>query len=210
MATKNIVIIGGGTGGTILANILAKKLNDEIFSKKIKITLISDNPYHYYKPAFMYIAFNLFLKEELMRSQRSLLRPEIEFVIDKAESFDFNNKTVYCCSKKKYHYDFLVLATGCVPRLDRIEGLAEAGNHFYQYEAARKLADKIATIEKGRVFITVTFPETPNVPHQCGIAPMETTLMLDEFLRQRRVRSNIEIVYTYPTVAQLLRNCLFM
>ncbi|TFT32376.1 NAD(P)/FAD-dependent oxidoreductase, partial [Proteus mirabilis] len=44
MATKNIVIIGGGTGGTILANILAKKLNDEIFSKKIKITLISDNP----------------------------------------------------------------------------------------------------------------------------------------------------------------------
>ncbi len=41
----------------------------------------------------MYIAFNLFLKrEELMRSQRSLLRPEIEFVIDKAESFDFNNK----------------------------------------------------------------------------------------------------------------------
>ncbi|MFN6887107.1 NAD(P)/FAD-dependent oxidoreductase, partial [Proteus mirabilis] len=68
----------------------------------------------------------------------------------------------------------------------------------------------IATIEKGRVFITVTFPETPNVPHQCGIAPMETTLMLDEFLRQRRVRSNIEIVYTYPTVAQLLRNCLFM
>ena len=34
--------------------------------------------------------------------------------------------------------------------------------------------------------------------------------MLDEFLRQRRVRSNIEIVYTYPTVAQLLRNCLFM
>ena len=52
---------------------------------------------------------------------------------------------------------FLVLATGCVPRLDRIEGLAEAGNHFYQYEAARKLADKIATIEKGRVFITALF-----------------------------------------------------
>src|SRR5699024_12780380 len=39
---------------------------------------------------------------------------------------------------------------------------------------------------------------------------METTLMLDEFLRRRGVREQIEIVYTYPTVAQLVRNCLFL
>src|SRR5699024_5189663 len=37
-----------------------------------------------------------------------------------------------------------------------------------------------------------------------------TTLMLDEFLRRRGVRDQIEIVYTYPTVAQLVRNCLFL
>ena len=34
--------------------------------------------------------------------------------------------------------------------------------------------------------------------------------MLDDYFRQRRVRQDIEIVYTYPTVSQLLRNCLFM
>ncbi|WP_265511447.1 NAD(P)/FAD-dependent oxidoreductase, partial [Providencia rustigianii] len=105
---------------------------------------------------------------------------------------------------------YLVVATGCIPRPERIEGLKEMGNHFYAYDASRKLADQLAKIEKGRIFITVSFPETPNVPHQCGIAPMETTLMIDEFLRKRRVRDNIEIVYTYPTVSQLLRNCLFM
>ena len=68
-------------------------------------------------------------------------------VIDKAERFDFNNKVIYCESNKKYNYDFLVLATGCVPSPHRIEGLKEAGNHFYQYEAARTL-DKLAKIEK--------------------------------------------------------------
>lgn len=207
---KNIIIVGGGTGGTMLANTLARKLNKDIFSKKIKITLVTDNPIHYYKPAFMYVAFNLFFKDELSRDQQSLLRPEINLVIDKIDSFDFKNKELRGHSGKILNYDYLVIATGCVPRPDRIEGLKEIGNHFYAYEPARKLADQLSKIEKGRIFITVSFPETPNVPHQCGIAPMETTLMLDEFLRKRRVRDNIEIVYTYPTVSQLLRNCLFM
>lgn len=48
------------------------------------------------------------------------------------------------------------------------------------------------------------------MPHQCGIAPIETTLMLDDYLRRRGVRKAVEIVYTYPTISQLLRNCLFL
>ncbi|MBP6562086.1 MAG: NAD(P)/FAD-dependent oxidoreductase [Neisseriaceae bacterium] len=207
---KRILIVGGGTGGTMLANLLARKLQKDILSKQVELTLLSDSPVHYYKPAFMYVAFNMFFKEELQRPQQSLLRPEINFIVDKAMSFDLANHTLKTQSGKQYGYDILVFATGCVPRPDRIEGLSEAGDHFYQYAASRQLADKLATIEKGRIFITVTFPETPNVPHQCGIAPIETTLMLDDYLRRRGVRDAIEIVYTYPTVSQLLRNCLFL
>ena len=103
-----------------------------------------------------------------------------------------------------------MIATGCVPAPERIEGLKEAGDHFYQYQPARRLAERLASLESGRVFITVSFPRTPNVPHQCGIAPVETTLMLDDYLRRRGVRERVEIVYTYPTTAQLLRNCLFL
>ncbi|CAM3563391.1 hypothetical protein YEEN111655_16205 [Yersinia entomophaga] len=36
------------------------------------------------------------------------------------------------------------------------------------------------------------------------------TLMPDDYLRQRGAGSAIEIIYTYPRVAQLLRNCLFL
>ncbi|EPO7432229.1 NAD(P)/FAD-dependent oxidoreductase [Yersinia enterocolitica] len=207
---NRIVIVGGGTGGTILANLLASKLHRDILERKVELILISDSPVYYYKPAFMYIAFNLFYRQELERAQQSLLRPEVTFIVDKAEGFDFSKREISCRSGKKYNYDFLVFATGCVPRPDRIEGLAEAGDHFYQYAASRQLADKLAKIEKGRIFITVSFPQTPNVPHQCGIAPIETTLMLDDYLRRRGVRNAIEIVYTYPTVSQLLRNCLFL
>ncbi|WP_269901313.1 NAD(P)/FAD-dependent oxidoreductase [Paenalcaligenes faecalis] len=206
----HILIIGGGIGGTMTANHLITKMYPEIRAGKVKVTLLSNSPWHYYKPAFMYVAFDSFFRDELRRPQRSLLRPEIDFQVEEVSHFDFNSQSVECKSGKKFGYDHLIISTGCIPSPERIEGLKEAGDHFYQHAPARQLADKLKTIEKGRIFITVTFPKTHNVPHQCGIAPIETTLMLDELLRKRGVRDQIEIVYTYPTVSQLLRNCLFL
>ncbi|EJM89045.1 MULTISPECIES: NAD(P)/FAD-dependent oxidoreductase [unclassified Pseudomonas] len=208
--SKRIVIVGGGVGGTMLANQLVNKLYPEILRGEVLITLLSNSPDHYYKPAFMYVAFNLFFQEELKRPERSLLRPEITFNVEEVTRFDFPGQRLKTRSGKVYDYDFLVIATGCVPAPERIEGLKEAGDHFYQYDPARQLAQKLSTIKKGRIFITVSFPQTPNVPHQCGIAPVETTLMLDDYLRRRGVRDQVEIIYTYPTTAQLLRNCLFL
>ncbi|MFC6339845.1 NAD(P)/FAD-dependent oxidoreductase [Pseudomonas sp. CCM 7891] len=205
-----IIVVGGGVGGTMLANQLVAKLYPEILRGEVQVSLISNSPDHFYKPAFMYVAFNLFFQEELKRSERSLLRPEIEFTVDEVTGFDFAGQTLRTRSGKRYPYDILVIATGCVPSPERIEGLKEAGDHFYQYEPARQLAQRLSTIKQGRIFITVSFPQTPNVPHQCGIAPVETTLMLDDFLRRRGVRDKVEIIYTYPSTAQLLRNCLFL
>ena len=208
--SKRIVIVGGGVGGTMLANQLVSKLYPEILRGEVSIALLSNSPDHFYKPAFMYAAFNQFFEEELKRPERSLLRPEISFHIEEVTRFDFPGQCLITRCGKRYDYDFLVIATGCVPAPERIEGLKEAGDHFYQYQPARQLAERLSTIKKGRIFITVSFPQTPNVPHQCGIAPVETTLMLDDFLRRRGVRAHVEIIYTYPTTAQLLRNCLFL
>jgi sulfide:quinone oxidoreductase len=205
-----IIIVGGGMGGTMLANQLVTKLYPEILRGELQIVLLSNAEEHFYKPAFMYVAFNLFFQEELKRPERSLLRPEIDFQVDEVIRFDFARQELRTLSGKRHGYDFLVIATGCVPAPERIEGLKEAGDHFYQYEPARQLAQRLSTIKKGRIFVTVSFPQTPNVPHQCGIAPIETTLMLDDFLRRRGVRDKVEIIYTYPTTAQLLRNCLFL
>ncbi len=207
---QNVIVVGGGIGGTMTANSLVAKLYPEILRGKVRVTLISNSPWHYYKPAFMYVAFGAFYKNELRRPQASLLRPEINFVLDEVKGFEFKNSRLRMSSGKSYDYDYLVVSTGCIPSPERIEGLKEAGDHFYQHDPAMQLYKKLSTIEKGRIFIGVTFPTTPNVPHQCGIAPMETTLMLDEFLRKRGVRDQIEIVYTYPTISQLLRNCLFL
>ncbi|MBK0327580.1 NAD(P)/FAD-dependent oxidoreductase [Rhodobacteraceae bacterium F11138] len=207
---KHILVVGGGIGGTMTANNIVSKMYPEVCAGKVKVTMLSDSPWHYYKPAFMYVAFDMFFQGELRRKQQTLLRPEIDFQVDKVTAFDFAGSSVKTASGKTIGYDYIVVSTGCLPAPERIEGLKEAGDYFYQYDPARQLSEKLRKLEKGRVFITVNFPETPNVPHQCGIAPMETTLMLDEYLRRKGIRDQVEIVYTYPTVSQLLRNCLFL
>jgi sulfide:quinone oxidoreductase len=202
--------VGGGIGGTMTANSIVAKLYPEVARGTVKVTLLSDSPWHYYKPAFMYVAFDMFFEGELRRKQQSLLRPEIDFRVDKVTRFDFAGSKVQTQSGKTIGYDYIVVSTGCLPAPERIPGLKEAGDYFYQQKPALQMAERLRKFEKGRIFITVNFPKTPNVPHQCGIAPVETTLMLDEYLRRKGVRDQVEIVYTYPTVSQLLRNCLFL
>lgn len=207
---KHILVVGGGIGGTMTANSIVAKLYPEIARGAVTVSLLSDSPWHYYKPAFMYVAFDMFFEGELRRKQHTLLRPEIDFRVDKVVTFDFGGSKVTTASGKTIGYDYIVVSTGCLPAPERIPGLKEAGDSFYQHQPARQLADKLRSFEKGRIFITVNFPKTPNVPHQCGIAPLETTLMVDEYLRRKGVRDQAEIVYTYPTTSQLLRNCLFL
>ena len=88
---KNIIVVGGGIGGTMTANNLVSKLYAEISRGEVRIILISNSPWHYYKPAFMYVAFGAFYKDELRRHQASLLRPEIDFVLDQVDGFERAN-----------------------------------------------------------------------------------------------------------------------
>lgn len=208
--TKKILIVGGGTAGTMTANNLANKLMPEINRGEIEITMISDSKLHIYRPGAMYVAFNKAAGHEFVRDQRSLLMLEVGFTVDKAVEINTKSNYVKGSSGTRYNYDFLVLATGCEVAPDRIPGLKEGGDWFYSYEGAKKLATKFSALKSGRVLVTVNFPKTPNIPHQCGIAPVETTMMLHDYLTEKGVRDDIEIVYTYPTTSQSVENGLFM
>ena len=43
---QRIVIVGGGVGGTMLANLLVVRLYPEILGGEVQVLLISDAPYH--------------------------------------------------------------------------------------------------------------------------------------------------------------------
>src|SRR5690625_429894 len=96
----HIVIVGGGIGGTMTANHLVTKLYPEIRTGKVRITMLSNSPWHYYKPAFMYVAFDRFFLDELRRPQQTLLRPEIDFQVEEVVHFDLDEQYLECKSGK--------------------------------------------------------------------------------------------------------------
>ena len=81
--TEEIVIIGGGTGGSVLANDLAERLDEEIDSGEVAVTLINDGPDHVYKPVWLYVPFGLREPEDGRRPLRELVDNRIEIRQDR-------------------------------------------------------------------------------------------------------------------------------
>ena len=77
-----ILIIGGGMGGTILANNLARRLSGELKSGKASITMLSASDKHMYQPGLLYVAVGKMSPDELYRDQVSLLESSITFRVD--------------------------------------------------------------------------------------------------------------------------------
>ena len=80
----NILIVGGGMGGTILANNLARRMKGELKAGKVRITMLSASERHCYLPGLLYVAVGRMTPDELYRDQASLLEPGIEFDSEEA------------------------------------------------------------------------------------------------------------------------------
>lgn len=187
-----VLIIGGGMGGTILANHLARKLPEELRSGKVSITMLSASDRHMYQPGLLYVAVGRLSPDELYRDQKSLLEPGIEFHVDPVEKFELDNNQVVTKSGKTYAYDTLVIATGSRMFPDSVPGLAENAEFFYTEETALKMYKRLREFEGGKVVITV------GVPHKCPMAPLEITFMLHDYFKDRGILDKVQLQYTYP------------
>lgn len=188
---KRIAILGGGTAGTTLANRLARKLSHEIRKGDAEVFLISNTDRHIYQPGYLFVAFNEKPLDHFIRPQQSLVHRLVTMVYDEVEKIDVEKK-VLLSKRNRYSYDYLVIATGSYPDFDAVPGMKDVTYNFYTPEGAEKLRDRLATFEGGKIMIVI------DVPHKCPAAPLEVTLMLDDYFRRRNMRDRVEILYTYP------------
>src|SRR6266699_3920052 len=205
---QHVLIVGGGVGGTIVANLLARSLSRQ----EAEITLIDSTGKHAYMPGWLYLPFNQLSAEsdQLIRPERDLLSSHVHLVTGEVQKIDTQNRELHVhhsrgldeivgtggASQAVYPYDYLVLATGARLVPADLPGLVEGEgkwHHFYSAEGSLQLRQALNTFEGGRIVITVG-----GIPYRCPPAPLEFTFLLDEWLRKRGLRDRTEIHYLYP------------
>jgi sulfide:quinone oxidoreductase len=189
--TENILIVGGGTGGTVLANRLAETLAPEIDSGDVQVTMVTDSEDHVYKPTFLYVPFGKKTTEDARRPVRELVDRRVDIRYDRVTSVDTDGQRLSLADSRTIGYDHLTLAMGVELVPDEVPGLQEGGHHFYGPDGAERLRDTLADFTEGHLVLSVI-----GVPHMCPAAPVEFTLMVDDWLRKRGVREDVDITYT--------------
>ena len=187
-----ILVVGGGMGGTILANNLARRLKSEMKSGKVRLEMVSASDKHTYLPGLLYVAVGRMTPDEMYRDQASLLEPGIAFSVDPVEQFMLDKNQVKTKSGRVVSYDMLAIATGSRMFPDSIPGLKENAEFFYTEETAVKMFNRLRQFQGGKVVIAM------GVPHKCPMAPLEITFMLDDYFRERGIRDKVQLHYTYP------------
>jgi len=190
-----IVVVGGGTGGTIVANNLARRLAAEIRSRKVRIMMLSDTDRHMYQPGLLYVAFGQMTPDQLYRDQARLLEPDIEFHVDAVTEFHFDRNQIGTESGKTHEYDILIIATGARIVPDEVPGLKEGAEMFFTEASAVRMHKRLLEFEGGTVAMTVS------IPHKCPVAPVEAMLMLHDFFKARGIRDQVKLRYHYPVNA---------
>jgi sulfide:quinone oxidoreductase len=190
---ERIVIIGGGVGGTLTANLLARRLFDAITRGQVDVTLVDALGAHVYQPGFMYIAMGGEREEKLARPERALLDSEVGLMVDSAVRVDTCARTVILASGAALPYDYLVLATGSRILPGEIEHFEQEAHHFYSAPGALRLRGALDAFTGGRIVIGIA-----SMPYKCPPAPLEVAFLIESELRERGLREKSELHFCSP------------
>jgi len=192
--TEHVAIVGAGTGGTVLANDLADRLDSEIDAGDVRVTLFNDDPDHVYKPVWLYVPFGQREPADGRRPLADLVDDRVEVEIEYVQAIDTDAKELTTVEQPEpVAYDHLVLATGSVLDPESVPGLAQGGHNFYSEDGAEALREELLAFEEGRVVLSVV-----GSPHMCPAAPLEFAFMAEDWFRQRGMGEDVEVTYTYP------------
>jgi sulfide:quinone oxidoreductase len=194
VSKKRIVILGGGTGGTLIANRLGRRFDAD----EAEIHVIDRDNRHVYQPGLLFVPFGLTRVEEIVRPRRRQLRSGIVFHEAEIDSVSLDLDRVSLDNGVTLPYDVLVVASGVRLQPEETEGMTGPGWNervftFYDPAGAAALAGALARFDGGRLVVNIA-----DMPIKCPVAPIEFTFLADWYLRQRGIRSRTELLLATP------------
>jgi sulfide:quinone oxidoreductase len=191
---KNLLILGGGTGGTIMANHLVHKLN----KSEWKISVADDSANHYYQPGFLFLPFGQYQPEDIVKPITDFIPAGVEFIQKKAVKILPDQKAVQMDDGTDIRYDVLIIATGTEIAPEEVEGMTgtewrKSIFDFYSFEGALALRDKLKDWKGGNLVVHIT-----EMPIKCPVAPLEFSFLADSFFKDKGMRDKVKITYVTP------------
>lgn len=184
---NEVLILGGGVGGTIVANLVTKEVAD-----RANVTVVDSTGTHVYQPGFLYVAVGQEKPDHLKRPEAQLLNEKVNLVVDTAVLIDPNARRVTLKSGRTLPYDELLVATGSRTVLDEVPGGSTA-HDFYTMDGAVRLFEALKAFQGGDIVVGVA-----GIPYKCPPAPVEFVFLLDDYLRSRGIREKSQIKLLSP------------
>ncbi|MHB8438984.1 MAG: type III sulfide quinone reductase, selenoprotein subtype [Acidimicrobiales bacterium] len=192
--TSRVVILGGGTGGTLTANRLRRRFTRD----EMQITVVDQDNRHVYQPGLLFVPFGRTKVEDIVRPRVRQLHSGIAFVPMPLDHVDTGAQRVHLDNGTTLPYDVLVVATGAELMPEETEGLTGPGwmekvFTFYTPEGAAGLAKALAAFDGGRVVVNVV-----DMPIKCPVAPLEFCFLAHSYFEERAMRGRVQLTYATP------------
>ncbi|MBM3130848.1 MAG: NAD(P)/FAD-dependent oxidoreductase [Chloroflexi bacterium] len=192
---KKLLILGAGTAGTMVANRMARLLDQTEW----QITIVDQHETHYYQPGLLFIPFGMYSKNDVVKPKRDFIPAGVEFIMSPVDVIEPEHNRVKLVKDGRYlNYDFLVIATGTRTHPEQTPGLHEhewfkSIYDFYTIEGAVALAKHLRTWQGGRLVLNVV-----ENPIKCPVAPLEFIMLADWFFHEQGLRNRVELIYATP------------
>jgi sulfide:quinone oxidoreductase len=189
MTRHHVVVLGGGTAGTLTTNLLVRRLRPE----EARVTLVDGSGLHAYQPGFIQLALGGIGAARLLRDVRRVLHRRAHLIIDRAVRIDPVARTLHLAQRGTLAYDRLVIATGS--HLDRtsLPGLTEGAHDFYSLRGAERLREALREFSGGDLAIGIA-----GMPYSCPPAPLSFAFLLEQHLRRRGMRAATRLHFLSP------------
>jgi sulfide:quinone oxidoreductase len=191
---KRIVVLGGGTGGTLIANRLRRMLD----RRAADILVIDPDDEHVYQPGLLFVPFGKAEPGRLTRPRQRQFRAGVSFRLATVDRVDLDRNEVLLAGGTRVRYDVLVIATGARLIPEETDGLTGPGwmekvFTFYTLDGAVALRRALAQFDGGRLAVAVM-----DMPIKCPVAPLEFCFLADSYFRERGIRDRVELTYVTP------------
>jgi len=191
---KRLLIIGGGTAGTMMANKLRKALEKDDW----EMTIVDKHKTHYYQPGFLFIPFGIYTKDDVQKPKSDFFPAGVKVIYSDVDRIDGENNKVLLQGGQILNYDFLIIASGAKTNIDETPGLngklwKKSIFDFYTIEGAVALSNFFKTWEGGKLVMAIS-----EIPFKCPVAPIEFICLADAYFTKKGIRDKVELSLVTP------------